>query len=155
MAERAHILRPLIGLLILGTVSSCTLPVEGADPLRPTVRPLLRVTPAPVQDVKGTATSFALRIVPTATPIGLYIVKPGDTLSLIADNFETTVDEIMALNNLSDPNQIEVGRSLTIPSLLPPPTPEGAPAATTPEAVNTSAPEEAPSAAPEVTTATP
>jgi hypothetical protein len=146
----------LIGLLILGTVSSCTLPVEGADPLRPTVRPLLRVTPAPVQDVKGTATSFALRIVPTATPIGLYIVKPGDTLSLIADNFETTVDEIMALNNLSDPNQIEVGRSLTIPSLLPPTTTsEEGPVVTTPEVVNTAAPEEVPSAPPEVTTVTP
>ncbi len=147
MAKREHILRPLIGLFIAGTVTSCTVPVQGADPLRPTVRPLLRITPAPPQDIKGTATSFALRIVPTATPIGMYIVKPGDSLGKIAEDFATTVDEILALNNLSDPNQIEVGQTLTIPSLLPATTTsQEAPAGVTPEAVNTSAPEQAPEA---------
>jgi hypothetical protein len=152
MANRAHILRAFISFLLIGVVGACAVPIEGADPLRPTVRPLLRITPAPPQDVKGTATAFALVIVPTPTPIGLYIVKPGDSLGNIALNFETTVEEIMALNNISDPNQIEVGQELTIPSLLPATT--AAPEDTAPEAANTVAPEPAPSAEP-AATATP
>lgn len=165
MAIRTIILRSIIGLL-LGTLGSCTLPIQGADPSRPTVRPLLRITPAPPQDVKGTATAFALRIVPTPTPIGLYIVKPGDSLGKIAEEFATTVEEIMALNNISDPNQIEVGRELTIPSLLaptpttdqPPVTTAEAPVLTTADPINTAAPAPAPapSALPDPqTTATP
>jgi LysM repeat protein len=87
---------------------------------RPTVRPVVVVTRVPTQDVPGTQTAYAVRIVPTPTPAGLYIVKAGDTLGKIADSFETTVDEIIAQNNISDPNQIEVGQALIIPSLLTP-----------------------------------
>lgn len=87
---------------------------------RPTVRPVVAVTRVPTQDVPGTQTAYAQRIVPTPTPAGLYVVKPGDTLSKIADAFETTVDEIIAQNAIADPNQIEVGQSLIIPSLLTP-----------------------------------
>lgn len=87
---------------------------------RPTVEPVVAVTPAPTQDVAGTQTAYAIRIVPTPTPMGLYIVKPGDTLGTIADEFETTIDEIIAENGLTDPNQLEVGQQLIIPSLLTP-----------------------------------
>lgn len=97
---------------------------------RPTVQPVVQITPAPTQDVPGTQTAYALRIVPTPTPMGLYIVKPGDSLSKIADAFETTVDEIIAQNNIADPNAIEVGQQLIIPTLLTP----------TPESVESPAP---------------
>ena len=87
---------------------------------RPTVQPVVRLTPAPTQHVSGTRTAYAVRSVPTPTPAGQYVVKAGDTLGKIADNFETTVDEIMALNSIADPNKIEVGQQLIIPSLLTP-----------------------------------
>lgn len=87
---------------------------------RPTVQPVIRVTEGPTQDVPGTQTAYAIRIVPTPTPAGLYLVRPGDTLGKIADNFETTVDEIIALNQIADPNKIEVGQALIIPTLLTP-----------------------------------
>lgn len=87
---------------------------------RPTPQPLLSITPAPTQDVPATQTAFAQRIVPTATPPGLYIVKPGDTLNSIADSFTTTVDEIIAFNNIADPNALVVGQELIIPILLTP-----------------------------------
>lgn len=85
---------------------------------RPTPEPVIRLTPAPTQNIGGTQTAFAAQSIPTPTPRGLYIVKPGDTLGSIADNFETTVDEIIAQNNIADPNRIEVGQQLIIPSLL-------------------------------------
>jgi LysM repeat protein len=84
--------------------------------LRPTAKPDVRITPATAQNIGGTATAFAQRVVPTPSPVGLYVVKPGDTLSKIANNFATTIDEIMAANNLSDPNTIQIGQKLTIPS---------------------------------------
>ncbi len=90
---------------------------------RPTPQPVIRLTPGPTQDVPGTQTALAQQSIPTPTPQGQYIVKAGDTLAKIADEFQTTVDEIAALNNIADPNQIEVGQRLIIPTLLSP-TPE-------------------------------
>ena len=119
MASAPALLRRLAGMITLASLSACV--IEGAVG-RPTARPIIRVTPAVRQDVGATATVFAQQVVPTPTPRGLYVVKPGDTLGRIADEFATTVDEIMALNNLSDPNLIEVGQQLIIPSLLPTPT---------------------------------
>jgi LysM repeat protein len=43
-----------------------------------------------------------------------YTVQPGDTLSSIAQRFNTTVEKLVALNNISDPDHIDVGMVLTI-----------------------------------------
>ena len=116
MGSAARALAAFSVAVSLGSAAACASPSAG---VRPTSRPLLRVTPAPPQDVRATSTAFALQSIPTATPPGLYIVKPGDTLSKIADEFQTTIDEIMTLNSLVDPNTIQVGQQLRIPSLLP------------------------------------
>jgi len=46
-----------------------------------------------------------------------YTVKEGDTLSLIADQFGLTVEEIKGANGrrISDPNVIVAGQVLIIP----------------------------------------
>ena len=44
-----------------------------------------------------------------------YIVKHGDTLYKIANNYETSVSDIMKLNNLSS-NLLSIGQELLIPS---------------------------------------
>lgn len=43
-----------------------------------------------------------------------YIVKPGDTLSKIAKAHKTTVDNLANLNNIKDPNKINVGQRLKL-----------------------------------------
>jgi murein DD-endopeptidase MepM/ murein hydrolase activator NlpD len=45
-----------------------------------------------------------------------YIVQPGDTLSLIARRYNTTVQAIAELNDILNPNLIHVGQRLIIPS---------------------------------------
>ncbi len=45
-----------------------------------------------------------------------YVVQSGDTLQTIAARYGTTWQVIAAANNLSNPNQIQVGMRLTIPS---------------------------------------
>ncbi|MFO7171017.1 MAG: LysM peptidoglycan-binding domain-containing protein [Chloroflexota bacterium] len=105
--------------LLLLPLAACSLP-EPPEPLtpRPTAATILEITPAPTQDIDATATSYARRLVPTPTPSGLYVVQPGDTLSALAVEFGTTVDEIMAANGLTDPDALMVGQTLIIPSLV-------------------------------------
>jgi len=43
-----------------------------------------------------------------------YTIVGGDTLSSIADRFNTTVDALMQLNSLTDPDLVNVGQVLTI-----------------------------------------
>ncbi|GAB6099043.1 hypothetical protein JCM16358_09220 [Halanaerocella petrolearia] len=57
---------------------------------------------------------------PTA-PLGTftYTVQAGDTLYGIADRFNTTVSNILAFNDISDPDMIYPGQELTIPESPP------------------------------------
>ncbi len=45
-----------------------------------------------------------------------YTIKAGDSLSLIAAKFKTTVEKLMELNNLTNSNRISVGQLLKLPS---------------------------------------
>jgi LysM repeat protein len=42
-------------------------------------------------------------------------VQSGDSLSLIATKFHTTISAIEQLNNISDPRKLHVGQVLKIP----------------------------------------
>ena len=44
-----------------------------------------------------------------------YIVKLGDTLFSLAPRYNSSINEIVALNNITDPNSIYVGQLLHIP----------------------------------------
>lgn len=52
---------------------------------------------------------------PPAAGTGTHIVRPGDTLTRIAAMNRTTVDELMRINRLSNPHQIQVGQTLHLP----------------------------------------
>jgi LasA protease len=49
-----------------------------------------------------------------------YVVQPGDTLGIIAQNYSLSVAQIMKANDLTNPDVLDVGQKLTIPV----PTPE-------------------------------
>jgi LysM repeat protein len=105
----------LAGALV-AALAACA-PPEPTSP-RPTAPAILDITPAPTQNIDATATAYAVRLVPTPTPAGLYVVQPNDTLSGLAEDFGTTVEELMAANNLTDPNAIQAGQTLIIPALI-------------------------------------
>lgn len=55
---------------------------------------------------------------PTPVPtrsLTVYVVQEGDSLSSIAFQFGTSVEELMALNGLSNPNALGVGQTLFVP----------------------------------------
>ena len=45
-----------------------------------------------------------------------YTIQSGDTLSSIARRYNTTVDELVRLNNIQNPNRIYAGETLLIPT---------------------------------------
>lgn len=76
---------------------------------------------------------------PTATPIPAnlprgtkieYTVQTGDTLAGIASKFNSTQEEIVKANSISDPNDIKVGDFLIIPVNLVTATPTRPPTST-------------------------
>ena len=49
-----------------------------------------------------------------ATGKVIYLVKPGDTLSQIAQTYGTTVSELVRINDIQNPNLIYVGEKIRI-----------------------------------------
>jgi LysM repeat protein len=94
------------------------------DPDALTLGQVLRI---PAAGAAGaTAGSAAAGAAPTAQPpaaapagqgaaAGLYTVQSGDTLGRIAQRFNTTVAELVRLNNITNPDALKVGQQLKVP----------------------------------------
>lgn len=118
-------------LATLALLAACA--PEPPETVLPTLPAVLDITPAPTLDIDATATAYARLALPTPTAAALYTVQGGDTLSDLAERFGTTVDELVAANGLTDPNALQPGQTLLIPSLLRTPVADtAAPPATTP-----------------------
>ena len=96
-------------LLSLLLTSACGGTADTGDPVKVVTTPVPTPTTPP-------------EAMPTVPPV-TYTVKPGDTLSGIADLFGVTVDDIVRANNIADPNALQVGDVLTIPGHSPIATP--------------------------------
>lgn len=79
---------------------------------RPTASPTPVATPTPLpSDTPPPAT-----VAPTPAPTPrTYVVREGDTLGSIAQQFGTTAEAIQAANGIQDPNVIGLGQVLVIP----------------------------------------
>jgi LysM repeat protein len=111
-----RLFQTLLVLALLVALAACA--PEPSQALLPTLPAVLDITPAPTLDIDATATAYASLVLPSPTAAALYTVQSGDTLSGLADRFGTTVDELVAANGLTDPNALQPGQTLLIPSLL-------------------------------------
>jgi len=50
-----------------------------------------------------------------------YVVQPGDMLSAIAQKYSISVQALSQANNITDPNALQAGQTLTIPVVTPQP----------------------------------
>lgn len=58
---------------------------------------------------------YAQATTPANGPV--YIIQPGDSLSSIASRFGVNLDDLLAINNITDPNSISAGAAIVIPGL--------------------------------------
>lgn len=85
----------------------------------------------------GGSSSSTRQVANTPTPATIiHTVAAGETLAIIAARYGTTVEAIVAMNNIADPDKIEIGQKLTIPA----PKGQVQPAATKPPAQSTPVP---------------
>jgi len=90
----------LAGLFVLFTFRGCVLPSGVGPKSKPAAQ--VTATPAPAA---------------TTAPAGQeYTVKGGDTLSSIAQQYNTTVDALVQANNLNRGTPLRVGQKLTLPA---------------------------------------
>ena len=70
---------------------------------QPTATPIAVVTPEPPPPT------------PTA-PEQSYIVKAGDNPASIAQQFKIKTEDLIAANNIDDPQKLQIGQTLKIPA---------------------------------------
>ena len=72
------------------------------------------IIPSPAANVGVAASNGQRRTTSRSSTVTTYRVQPGDTLSELAQRFGVTTAALAAVNALTDPNQIVVGRTLRI-----------------------------------------
>jgi LysM repeat protein len=82
--------------------------------LEPTAVPTAQPTPGDTPS--ASRTPRPQRSAPATPEPQTYVVQPGDTLSIIADQFGTSVEALQAANGIDDPDEIVPGQVLIIPS---------------------------------------
>jgi hypothetical protein len=102
-----------------------------------------RFNPFPVVTVEPLSLLVSSATVPTEPPetstpqptptliLEVYQVQAGDTLGTIAEQFEVSVEDLIRLNGLTDPNALGSGETILVPltptPTEPPPTETGVP----------------------------
>jgi LysM repeat protein len=114
MVPPAPLLGAMLGVLLL--VGIWFIKPWRAIHIRTYNTPTATLTPTSTATVTPTATPTpTLPPMPSPTSeVSTYIVRPGDTLSVIAGQFGVTVEAIMEANDLTD-YMIQVGQELLIP----------------------------------------
>ncbi len=119
----------ILSLLIV-VLSGCYKPAPEAAPWQAPVTDLEQslLVGTPTRTPFLPATRSPDELIPTPTPnppvviptqrneAESYIVQAGDTLGTIALRYQVTVDQILAANDLVNPDQIAVGQALMIPA---------------------------------------
>lgn len=130
MRTRVWVTIIVASILISAAVALTALPVrERARPAGPsTAVPTAVLAPSPSGEtpVAPTASRAVPTVMPTAAPL-LYIVQPGDTLSGIAQAFGVSLQDLLAVNDIADPNLLHIGQVLVIPADIPPTLPAESP----------------------------
>jgi len=91
----------------------------GCNVTRAVPTPLPTLTPLPPVDQPPVVVVTQEVVNPNcpATPPGWipYTVEPGDSMGLLADQTDSTIEELVAGNCLDNPDQIFVGQELYLP----------------------------------------
>ena len=88
-------------------------PEEGATTLEASISPSSTASPV---------TTLPPTTVPPPTTTPEYIIQQGDSLSIIAQRFGVSTEDLANFNGIEDADSIKVGQKLTIPPATTPST---------------------------------
>jgi LysM repeat protein len=117
----------LIAAWVVASLRAVPIPASAIVTASPapaaTVVPSIQPTSSPSEQPRHTP-----RPKPQATPEPppfVHVVQRGEYLTLIADMYDVRIEDILALNDIKDPDRIRPGRELLIPGygLRPSPSP--------------------------------
>ncbi|MBI5304674.1 MAG: LysM peptidoglycan-binding domain-containing protein [Chloroflexi bacterium] len=98
----------VIAFAALFILVACNAPQPSADPADPPPPAITRVAVVTTATPAVTPTPFSTTI------IERYVVRNGDTLGGISLRYNIAVEDLMRLNNLTDPNSLKIGQVLKI-----------------------------------------
>ena len=101
-----------LAMLAAGGFGFYTLMTSGPEPATPTAIPTRTPTATPTATPTLPPTPSAT---PTPVPARPHQVQAGETLSEIAEEYDVSVEQILALNPEVDPELINVGQVLLVP----------------------------------------
>ena len=114
------------GLLTAYLVANLRAVPPPAALLTPTPTLPATATPSPTATPGATEPTPQPRRTPTAPPTVtpeptpfVHVVQRGESLTYIANLYGVSVGDILALNNIKNPNRVPVGRELLIPGWAP------------------------------------
>lgn len=137
------------GVLCLGLVVSCfggspssALP---SPPPTQAPRPAITSAPAPITSPTAASPAPSAPAPPGASTIytpTVYILEEGDTLRYVAAKFGVSVDDLVRVNNLTDPDLLLIGQQIVITGTAAPaaPSQSSAPAIPAPASTGQAAP---------------
>jgi LysM repeat protein len=92
-------------VIIVTPTQAASMPLIGNDSIPNAITPL----------ETGSVVTGTVQVTPTLEMIA-YQVKEGDTLGALAVQFNASIDDIMTVNGLTDPNSLYIGQIIKIPT---------------------------------------
>ena len=93
-------------------IAGCGTPKVDSPAVEPVVMPPTTEAVTPVTKVEEVKQPVA------EVQAKTYVVKPGDSIGLIAKRFKVPAKDIMSLNKITNANKIRIGQKLTLPGYV-------------------------------------
>jgi LysM repeat protein len=100
-------------LLVRSALSSNDVPAPATRDT-PTVAEARRQEPAPAPATTEATTAATTAPVTSAAEPEFYVIEEGDTLESVADQYGTTVEELLVLNPDVDPVALTIGQRIRV-----------------------------------------
>jgi murein DD-endopeptidase MepM/ murein hydrolase activator NlpD len=99
-------------LIVLAALAACSAPPQNQNDVTPAPPALTKIAVVVTPTFAWTPTP------PSATIFDRYIVRYGDTLGAISARYDISIDDLMRLNGITNPNTLQIGQQLKIPVVV-------------------------------------
>jgi murein DD-endopeptidase MepM/ murein hydrolase activator NlpD len=122
-SSKANLISRLKGKTTAKESTSVTVPTTAVAPTTPVTQSTAVAPTTPVTQSTAVAPTTPVTQPTLAVPASAensttidYRVKPGDTLAAIARAYGTSISELVKVNRLANPNQLQIAQKLVIPT---------------------------------------